>query len=79
MSIQGRGKYVGKKRIEIDQELDVSLDTEIFYIIEEIKPIEEEKKSFAEHPLLEIAKLAKPAGRSDLSVRYHEVLGGLIE
>lgn len=79
MSIQGRGKYVGKKRIEIDQELDVSLDTEIFYIIEEIKPIEEEKKSFEEHPLLEIAKLAKPAGRSDLSVRYHEVLGGLIE
>ena len=79
-----RGKYIGKRKIEIDQDLDLSPDTEIFLIIEEIKPIkqaEENKreKEKKENPWLEIAKIARPIGRSDLSVRHHEILGDVIE
>ena len=81
MSIQGKGKYIGKRKIEIDQDLNLSPDTEIFYTIEEVTPMikEAKEKNDNEHPLLEIAKLAKPAGRSDLSVKYHEILGGLVD
>jgi len=81
MSIQGKGKYIGGKRIELEQDLNLPPNTDIFFIVEEINLFEknEEAPSSQEHPLLEIAKLAKPAGRNDLSVRYHEVLGGLVE
>jgi len=83
MTIKGKGKYIGKRRIEIDQDLNLSPDTEIFYMIEEIQPVEkiEETKGTKkeENPWDEILKLAKPAGRSDLSVRHHEILGDLIE
>ena len=52
MTIRGKGKYIGKRKIEIDQDLDLSPDTEVFYILEEIKPVEKaedknEKKSMA--------------------------------
>ena len=40
MTIRGKGKYIGKRKIEIDQDLDLSPDTEVFYILEEIKPVE---------------------------------------
>lgn len=85
MTIQGKGKYIGKRKIEIDQDLDLSPDTEIFFTIEEIKPISENTQSqkqdeaIEEHPLLQIAKRARPVGCSDLSERHHEVLGDLIE
>ena len=79
MSIRGKGKYIGKRKIEIDQELDLSLDTEVFYILEEIKPVENSKGIEEENPWDDIIKLAKPAGRSDLSIRHHEILGDLIE
>ena len=45
MSIQGKGKYIGKRKIEIDQDLDLSPDTEIFYVIEEIKPVHIKKQN----------------------------------
>ena len=83
MIIEGKGKYLGKKKIELDQEINLLPDTEIFFTIEEIKPMENtedyKENKDEEHPLIEIAKLAKPAGRSDLSVKYHEILGGLVE
>ena len=80
MTIRGKGKYIGKRKIEIDQDLDLSPDAEIFYIIEEIKPVEKvEEKEKKENPWLEIAKIARPVGRSDLSVRHHEILGDVIE
>ena len=81
MSIKGKGRYIGKRKIEIDQDLDLSPDTEIFLIIEEIKPIEnpKPKNKEEENPWDEIIKISKPAGRSDLSVRHHEILGDLIE
>ena len=80
MSIQGKGKYIGKRKIEIDQDLDLSPDTEIFFTIEEIKSTKEiEGNKEKENPWLEIAKIARPVGRSDLSVRHHEILGDVIE
>ena len=44
MSIEGKGKYLGKKRVELDQELNLPPDTEIFFIIEDIRNINHEKK-----------------------------------
>lgn len=85
MSIEGKGKYLGKRKIEIDQEINLPPDTEIFFTIEEIKPInqniknQKQYKNVEEHPLLQIAKRARAVGRSDLSERHHEVLGDLIE
>lgn len=85
MAIEGRGKYLGKKKIELDQELNLPPDTEIFFKIEEIKPIsqniqdQKQYENIEEHPLLQIAKRARAVGRSDLSERHHEVLGDLIE
>ena len=81
MSIKGKGRYIGKRKIEIDQDLDLSPDTEIFLIIEEIKPVENPKPKNKEekNPWREIAEMAEPIGRSDLSVKHHEILGDLIE
>ena len=56
---------------------------EDIYIPEKIKPIKETKENKGEskisNPWLEIAKIAKPVGRSDLSVKHHEILGDVIE
>lgn len=80
MAINGKGKYLGQRKIEIDKDLDLSPDTEIFYEIEEIKPVKESKeKEKTENSWEEIAKIARPVGRSDLSVRHHEILGDVIE
>lgn len=81
MTIKGKGKYIGKKKIEIEQDLNLSPDTEIFYVIEEIKPVENliPKKKKEKNYWREIAEMAEPIGRSDLSVKHHEVLGDLIE
>ncbi|MBI2995778.1 MAG: hypothetical protein HYY52_03635 [Candidatus Melainabacteria bacterium] len=37
MSIEGKGKYLGKKRVELDQELNLPPNTEFFFIIEDIR------------------------------------------
>ena len=79
-----KGKYLGGKKVELDQELNLPPDTEVFFIIEEIKPVKNDnpitkKQKKEENPWDEIIKLSKPAGRSDLSVRHHEILGDLIE
>ena len=37
MSIEGKGKYLGKKKIELDQEINLPPNTEIFFIIEDIR------------------------------------------
>ena len=37
MAIEGKGKYLGKKRIELDQEINLPPNTEIFFIIEDIR------------------------------------------
>ena len=78
-----KGKYLGKRRIELDQDLNLPPDTEVLFIIEEIKPIKDPtsitKKQEEENPWDEIIKISKPAGRSDLSIRHHEILGDLIE
>ena len=37
MSIEGKGKYLGKKRVELDQEINLPPNTEIFFIIEDIR------------------------------------------
>ena len=85
MKIKGKGKYDGRKNVELDKELGLPADTEIFFTIEEAKPLEQnqnkkqKKKSNGKHAFEEIAKLARPVGRSDLSVRHHEILGDLIE
>ena len=80
MSIEGKGKYLGKRKFEIDKEINLSPDTEIFYVIKEIKPIEKNKEEKKKgNPWLEIARVAKPVGRSDLSVRHHEVLGDVLD
>ncbi|MBI2996656.1 MAG: hypothetical protein HYY52_08155 [Candidatus Melainabacteria bacterium] len=77
-----KGKYIGKRKIELFEDLNLPLDTEIFFIIEEIKPVEaitEKRKKKKENPWREIAEMAEPIGRSDLSVKHHEILGDLIE
>lgn len=85
MTIEGKGKYLGKKKVELDQELNLPPNTEIFFTIEEIKPVEldtqnqKQYKNIEEHPLLQIAKRARPAHRTDLSEKYHEILGDLVE
>lgn len=85
MNIKGKGKYDGKKRVELEHELALPPDTEIFFIIEEAKLIEPNEKKISkktkdkEHAFVEIAKLAKHFGRSDLSEKHHEILGELIE
>jgi hypothetical protein len=81
MTINGKGKYLGKRKIEFEQDLDLTPDTEIFITIEEIKPIENstQKKKDKKNPWREIAEMAEPIGRSDLSVKHHEILGDLIE
>ena len=90
MKIKGKGKYNGKKQIELDKELGLPADTEIFFTVEEVKPLDTtlknrkhnkktKNKDVEEHALLQIAKLARPVGRSDLSVRHHEILGDVIE
>lgn len=85
MTIKGKGKYDGKKKVELDQELNLPPDTEIFFIIEDIKPLSEsaqsqkQDKTVEEHPLLQIIKRARPAHRTDLSEKYHEILSDSIE
>lgn len=83
MSIEGKGKYLGKRKVELDQELNLPPNTDIFFTIEEVKLVEKveehKEKKKKENPWLEIAKIARPVGRSDLSVKYHEVLGDVIE
>jgi len=86
MNIKGKGKYDGKKKVELEQELGLPPDTEIFFTVEEFNPLEKPSvkkqksdKDLEEHPLLKIAKLAEPIGRSDLSVKHHEILGELVE
>ena len=82
-----KDKYLGKRKIELEQDLNLPPDTEVLFIIEEIKPIKDPikdptsitKKQKEENPWDEIIKISKPAGRSDLSVRHHEILGDLIE
>lgn len=84
MNIKGKGKYDGKKRVELEQELGLPPDTEIFFTVEEIKSLELNEKKITknknkEHAFIEIAKLAKHFGRRDLSEKHHEILGELIE
>ena len=40
-----RGKYLGGKKVELDQDLNLPPDTEIFFILEDIKNIDHIKKN----------------------------------
>ena len=40
-----RGKYLGGKKVELDQDLNLPPDTEIFFIIEDIQNIDHIKKN----------------------------------
>ena len=81
MSITGKGKYDGKKKIELDSELALPPNSEIVFTVEEVaasgyipkKTLQNEE----EHFLLQIAKNAVHLGRSDLSETYHEILYNL--
>ena len=43
MTIEGKGKYLGKKKVELDQEINLPPNTEIFFIIEDIKSFKKSK------------------------------------
>ena len=85
MSIKGKGKYDGKKRIELDAELNLPTNAEIVFTVEEIAtsdyilPAKTVSTNEEEHFLLQIAKLARPADRTDYSEKYHELLGDIVE
>lgn len=44
MDIKGKGKYIGKKKIELEDDLNLPIDTEIFFTIEDIKTIDSKKQ-----------------------------------
>ncbi len=71
---EGLGKLPEDKLIEVVDFID-------FLSLKESKKdsLSEKEESIKINPWDEIAKIAKPVGRSDLSVRYHEVLGDLVE
>ena len=83
-----KGKYKGNKNIELSDDINFPLDSEIVLRVEEVIGPENKKekkrknskpKEDEEHPLLQIAKRAIHFGRSDLSEKHHEILGELIE
>lgn len=76
-----KGKYKGNKKVELEDDLNFPVDTELSFNIEEIngpeKKNEKKQEDEEEHPFLLIAKNAIPFGRSDLSEKYHEILYNL--
>lgn len=43
MTIEGKGKYLGKRKVELDKEINLPPDTEILFIIEDIRPAKKSK------------------------------------
>ena len=80
-----KGKYKGNKNVKLEIEPNLPIGADVFIEtgpenIEE-KKLESLSKKKAddneEHFLLKIARLAKPANRTDYSETYHEILYGI--
>ena len=73
-----KGKYKGNKKVELEEDLNLPIGTEVIFEIKDIAwPENKKEKNDDEHFLLKIAKSAKPFGRSDLSEKYHDILYSL--